>query len=77
MLGRGVVCKEIPHYYEVVLFSDDVFPVETLDDIFAMSTHEFNHGEVALDIASKWNIPATSLDAFEELFTVLAGNGFF
>eukprot|EP00913_Durusdinium_trenchii_P030670 g28724.t1 len=34
--------KEIPHYYEVVLFSDDVFPV-------------------ALDIASKWNIPVTGV----------------
>ncbi|CAK8990402.1 unnamed protein product [Durusdinium trenchii] len=33
---------EIPHYYEVVLFSDDVFPV-------------------ALDIASKWNIPVTGV----------------
>ncbi|CAJ1407780.1 unnamed protein product [Effrenium voratum] len=34
--------KEIPHYYEVVLFSDDVFPV-------------------ALDIATKWNLPVTGV----------------
>lgn len=34
--------KEISHYYEVVLFSDDVFPV-------------------ALDIASKWNLPVTGV----------------
>ncbi|CAE8735535.1 unnamed protein product, partial [Polarella glacialis] len=34
--------KEISHYYEVVLFSDDVFPV-------------------ALDIATKWNLPVTGV----------------
>jgi len=34
--------KEICHYYEVVLFSDDVFPV-------------------ALDIATKWNLPVTGV----------------
>jgi len=34
--------KEIQHYYEVVLFSDDVFPV-------------------ALDIATKWNLPVTGV----------------
>mmetsp|Transcript_55484 Transcript_55484/g.125031 ORF Transcript_55484/g.125031 Transcript_55484/m.125031 type:complete len:344 (-) Transcript_55484:101-1132(-) len=34
--------KEISHYYEVVLFSDDVFPV-------------------ALDIATKWNLPVTAV----------------
>lgn len=34
--------KEIIHYYEVVIFSDDVFPV-------------------ALDIATKWNLPVTGV----------------
>eukprot|EP00928_Gymnodinium_smaydae_P079010 TRINITY_DN6303_c0_g1_i1.p1 TRINITY_DN6303_c0_g1~~TRINITY_DN6303_c0_g1_i1.p1 ORF type:complete len:367 (+),score=93.65 TRINITY_DN6303_c0_g1_i1:97-1197(+) len=34
--------KEISHYYEVVIFSDDVFPV-------------------ALDIATKWNLPVTGV----------------
>lgn len=34
--------KEIQHYYEVVIFSDDVFPV-------------------ALDIATKWNLPVTGV----------------
>lgn len=34
--------REISHYYEVVLFSDDVFPV-------------------ALDIATKWNLPVTGV----------------
>jgi len=34
--------KEICHYYEVVIFSDDVFPV-------------------ALDIATKWNLPVTGV----------------
>lgn len=34
--------KELSHYYEVVIFSDDVFPV-------------------ALDIATKWNLPVTGV----------------
>mmetsp|Transcript_74016 Transcript_74016/g.176178 ORF Transcript_74016/g.176178 Transcript_74016/m.176178 type:complete len:405 (+) Transcript_74016:53-1267(+) len=34
--------KEMSHYYELVIFSDDVFPV-------------------ALDIASKWNLPVTGV----------------
>jgi hypothetical protein len=34
--------RQISHYYEVVLFSDDVFPV-------------------ALDIATKWNLPVTGV----------------
>lgn len=80
--------QEIPHYYEVVLFSDDVFPVQ--GSFFGWrkvwckgsDTHRFEgsrHSDwnlgagycckVALDIASKWNIPACARDAVFRCFS--------